>query len=558
MKARYLALLLLAALAACERSPTSPTTRLRVGETITLNAQARKTCEDPIQRTGRVVAVTERAVVIADTANPAGGFTDAEYEAIGRAFDTQVYPLGVRNFGEPSDIDRNGRVVLFYTRAVNELTATGAGSVVTGFFFSRDLFPRSSRGGSTCATSNEAEILYMLVPDPTGVAGDRRSKESVQRTTVAVLAHEFQHLINAGRRMYVARAEVFEEVWLNEGLSHIAEELMFYQESGLSPRQNLTMDRIRGSAGALNAYTGHQSQNVERLIRYYQRPDTASVMGPDNLATRGAAWSFLRYGADRRGGSETALWQALVNTTTAGVANLRSALGAEPLAWMHDWTVASYADDLVAGVDARWSMPSWNFRSVMPDPTTTGTVFPLRVVTLQDRRPESVTLPRGGAAYFRLRVAPLGLAEVRADGGSGACQPGGPVLRLQVGEVHTASGPAAAALCLDGGGGAQSAEFAYIPFFASEATANLPLTVVASGILAAGVAVQLSPDAHAPPAARPGEIVTDREWEIRLREMEVRELTPKLGGATRSLQPTGPLTQAAASELLRVAVVRTR
>jgi hypothetical protein len=40
--------------------------------------------------------------------------------------------------------------------------------------------------------------------------------------------------------------------------------------------------------------------------------------------------------------------------------------------------------------------------------------------------------------------------------------------------------------------------------------------------------------------------------------MEIRELTPKLGGATRSLQPTGPLTQAATAELLRVAVVRTR
>ena len=42
---------------------------------------------------GKVVAITDKAIVVADTANPAGGFTDAEYRSIGVTFDTLVDPV---------------------------------------------------------------------------------------------------------------------------------------------------------------------------------------------------------------------------------------------------------------------------------------------------------------------------------------------------------------------------------------------------------------------------------------------------------------------------------
>jgi len=71
---------------------------------------------------GRVVAKSARAIVVADTGNPAGGFTDADYRGIAATFDTLVYPVDVRHFGEPTDLDNNGRSIIFYTRAVNELT----------------------------------------------------------------------------------------------------------------------------------------------------------------------------------------------------------------------------------------------------------------------------------------------------------------------------------------------------------------------------------------------------------------------------------------------------
>src|SRR5690606_7400053 len=151
-------------------------------------------CTQPDYRTGRVVAVTERAVVVADTANPAGGFSEEEYRDFGLAFDGLVYPLAVETFGEPSDLDGNGRAIIFFTRAVNELTSPGSGSYIGGFFYDRDLFPRT--GAGACAGSNAAEMFYMMVPDPVrGTTENSFTKESVQRHTVAVIAHEFQHLI---------------------------------------------------------------------------------------------------------------------------------------------------------------------------------------------------------------------------------------------------------------------------------------------------------------------------------------------------------------------------
>src|SRR5690606_23646136 len=153
------------------------------------------------------------------------------FATIAGTFDDLVWDVNIASFGEPSDIDENGRVIIFYTRAVNELTPSGADSYVGGFFYNRDLFPTSGANGG--AGSNEGEMFYMLVPDPNGeVNGNRRATDFVLERTYSVLAHEFQHLINDSRRLYVNKALVWEDSWLNEGLSHIAEELAFYAASG--------------------------------------------------------------------------------------------------------------------------------------------------------------------------------------------------------------------------------------------------------------------------------------------------------------------------------------
>ena len=89
---------------------------------MSLNVNANDYCINPDVRTGKVVAITSKAIIVADTANPAGGFTDAEYQSIGVTFDTLVDPVDRAAFGDATDIDNNGHVIMFFTRAVNEMT----------------------------------------------------------------------------------------------------------------------------------------------------------------------------------------------------------------------------------------------------------------------------------------------------------------------------------------------------------------------------------------------------------------------------------------------------
>jgi hypothetical protein len=94
-------------------------------------------------------------IVVADASNPASGYTDADYASIASTFDNLVDPTDTKAFGSPTDIDGNGHVVLFFTRAVNELTPASSTSYVAGFFYARDLFPSTpSPDFQACATSN--------------------------------------------------------------------------------------------------------------------------------------------------------------------------------------------------------------------------------------------------------------------------------------------------------------------------------------------------------------------------------------------------------------------
>ena len=129
---------------------------------MTLNSETESACEDPKLVTGRVEAVSNLAIVVADIANPAGGFGPAGYEQFAATFDTLVAPLAEEHFGTASDIDENGRVIILFTKEVNALDSDDDDSFTAGFFFSRDVFPKESTSPplGSCTASNEAELLF--------------------------------------------------------------------------------------------------------------------------------------------------------------------------------------------------------------------------------------------------------------------------------------------------------------------------------------------------------------------------------------------------------------
>ena len=393
--------------AAYDVIPSSVTT----GQLLRLNANGNDACTSPIYRMGRVVAITSKAIIVADTLNPTGGFTDAEYAAFGNTFDTVVDPLDRGAFGDPSDIDGNGRVVIFFTSTVNDLTPKTSTSYVAGFFFSRDLFPTvATTNFDACAGSNMGEMFYVMVPDPT--RGGSFSKTNVITEVTGTLAHEYQHLINASRRMYVnTAAQDFEVTWLDEGLAHVAEELLFYKESGLSPRQDIASSTIRSSTPTVNAFNNYASSNFGRYEEYLKNPTGYSVYADnDSLATRGATWSFLRYAADRAGTTDGSVFYNLVNSTTTGIANLQNVFGTGVMGEIRDWGVSVLTDDL-AGVSSTYSQPSWNFRNIFQTLDNT-TLFPIATSSLTSSA-QSVTLVRGANAYLRFAVAAGGSASVQ-------------------------------------------------------------------------------------------------------------------------------------------------
>lgn len=367
-------------------------------------------CDAKVLHSATVIAVLTHTIVLSDTLSPANGYTSAEMLAFGQAFDTLGYALDTLNFGAPTDIDGNGRVAILFTPGVNAIPGPPGGYVL-GLQTSRDLFPVSS-----CAGSNEGEMFYMPVPDPSStINGNYTSKSTLSNTVLTTLVHEFQHLINAGRRIYVNNASSLEEVWLNEGLSHIAEELLYYRISGNAPKSNISLTTVQSNQAQLDAANTYVFQNFLRLRTYLQAPETNSPFAQvDGLQMRGAIWELLRYSADRKGGTERSTWYPLVNSTSTGQTNYNAVFG-NIITMSHDWSIAQLADDRGLAVSAIYTNPSWDFRSLMT-PLNGGT-FPLLTHSLTSTAVD-VSLAGGGSAYVRFHVAANTIAKVAATSSS--------------------------------------------------------------------------------------------------------------------------------------------
>ena len=380
------------------RSITGVPVDAAVGDVYQLNSNVTgNTCTAAKQlHPARVIAIFPHVIVMADTLAPAGGYTAAEMSTLGLNFENLGYGVDTLNFGAPTDTDLNGRVVIFFTTGVNVISGP-AGGFVAGLFAARDLV-----GPSICTASNEGEMFYVPVPDPAStINGNYTNKTNLANGIPGVLVHEFQHLINASRRLYITDATDFETIWLNEGLSHIAEELLYYQLSGNSPRTNINLNLLRSTQAQLDAVNTTQVQNLGRLSVYLAAPEVNSPYAQnDLLETRGATWELLRYAADRKGGNERTLWFNLVNSPFSGQANFNSVLG-DIVTLTRDWSVAQFADDLGFPLNAQYTNPSWNFRSILP--AINNNVFPLLTRTLTLAQFD-VTLSGGAASYMRFQI----------------------------------------------------------------------------------------------------------------------------------------------------------
>ena len=398
-----------------------------VGDIINLkipDASSMNLCQNFIQTQAQVASVSRRAILAVDTLDgpPATLFTQAVLDSITTEFDNITFPTDSSYYNNATDVDGNSRIILLFTGQINKLTPPNtSGGFVGGFFFAGDFFPPADQGGGAgtfCPESNQAEIFYLLSPDPTGRFGNVRSTSSVRQGTRGTIAHEFQHMINAGNRYQNPQVSSFEATWLDEALAHFAEDAVGRVQRGFTDLQTLTFNDVlpcNSPCSQANDFNAFFFQNLARLTYWMVKPDQFSPMSKladTSLATRGAAWAMVRFAADNySNGLPRAFTRALAAGPDTGVRNFTTAAKAPVDSLVEGWLVSMYADHLgIAGLDAKYQYRSYNFRSVMPPVArsvlnqSTAT-YPLVVQSVGSGSNFSSMNRSGTGTYFRLTVA---------------------------------------------------------------------------------------------------------------------------------------------------------
>ncbi len=276
---------------------------------------------------------------------PANGYSDAELGDIARVFNDYLYPIDTLNFGRETDIDGNSVVQVVLTPRINALSGNcnDTGSVILGYFFALDIDPV----GPQAAFSNRGEVFYSLVPDPLNSQCSIPKETFAKPNLAPTFVHEFQHMISYAQHA-IARNGTSEDTWLNEGLSHYAEELA----------GRMVLDTAGQPQGT--TYTQYALSNYLNSYDYLSNPEAHFLISPANtggtLEERGAGWLFMRWAADQFGtGADnlpqfrvrgTDFTRALVQTNLNGAVNVATEAGQPFSTMVTQWQLANYLDDL--------------------------------------------------------------------------------------------------------------------------------------------------------------------------------------------------------------------
>jgi hypothetical protein len=367
-----------------------------------------------------------------DNDAPAGGFTDQELQDFGAVFDETLYPIDVETFGAESDVDNNDHVIMLLTPVVNALVPASEcaqfGSVL-GFFFGFDLSSQST-------DSNKGEVFYGFVPDPQAQFSCAHSKATVARVLPGTFIHEFQHMINYNQHVLV-RGGSQETDWLNEGLSHLAEEMASrHYENKFPPPSG----RTNPSQIFPDSSQGFITEQLANSYDYLANAQGSSVtlFGTGECCEgRGASWLFMRYLGDQM---DSTVYARLVQTSLTSVANVENATGRSFASLFGDFGIGLYVDSLPgvsqAAIPARYRFVSRNLRYLYDAlhraaPSDFTLPFPVVPTVLGHTQQLSSSMEPGTSAYY----------ELSTPGGSGSVSlrfapPTGtfdPLLQAQVG-----------------------------------------------------------------------------------------------------------------------------
>ncbi len=317
----------------------------------------------------RLLYAGNNILLYVDSQSPTtNGFTDAQYSAFGRQMDVDLFPLDTATWGATSDLDANQRTYVLFTPIVNRLTLSSGscGTYVAGFFNGADLSPTNTNG-------NKAEIFYSSVPgEPAGGASCALlSQATVQNAAPATFIHELQHMISYNQHVLL-RSGTTEAIWLNEGLSHMSEELGGKIYETRYPCPNLPPCPGPGRASPSQIFPdssqGFLPPNFGNAYDFFSSRQDFSLTSPTGFGTieeRGVAWLFLRWLADQKGDAKL---PQLVQTRNTGTTNIEAVMGESFPVLFADYMTAVLLDDFpgaTAGqISSRYQFTSRNLRAI--------------------------------------------------------------------------------------------------------------------------------------------------------------------------------------------------
>src|SRR3989442_4634765 len=201
---------------------------------------------------------------------------------------SRLYVVDTLAFGRESDIDANHVVLVLMTNRVNQLV-TAAECNATGYvgrYFSGGDIDPFFRG-----LFNSGEIFYSIVPGPAATLSCAHSVSEIRNNLPVTFVHELQNMISYNQQVLVRRGQA-EILWLNEGLSHYAEERGGRSFLPLPAGDSTFCFFVRGDLYDAGQYLANPESHF--LV------DTSGIGG---LAERGAYWLFFRFFVEHFGGN---------------------------------------------------------------------------------------------------------------------------------------------------------------------------------------------------------------------------------------------------------------
>ena len=417
------------------------TTPPSVGDLKSFQVCRNTNCDQPFVAVGaRAQVVSGNLVIFVDTTVTPGSpqsYSPTDLTNIAQLFDNYLYPIDTTNYGRESDIDNNGVVEVLLTPQINRLSGScnTTRSVILGYFFSVDL--ETSQPGS-----NKGEVFYSIVPDPNNTACTI-SKQFAEDNLGPTFIHEFQHMISYNRHVLLAGG-TSEDTWLNEGMSHYAEEL----GGRLIPNNSIQNPLLQPGETTLGQFAGGDYENA---YSYLTNPEASALIESDQstgtLTERGANWLMVKWLANQFGTTppdsthfivpSTGFTLNLENTTLLGAANVAQQSGQPFSDLVTYWQTANYLDDLpgFTPLNPRLQYVGFNLRAALaqlgktpafplvPDSTKTGAYT------------HAGTLHQGSGRHVRIiQVAGASGVQFKLSGAAGGAI--SPTLAARVGLVR--------------------------------------------------------------------------------------------------------------------------